>query len=101
MMVYIQPSVEAVQTVNLTDPNFAQITGIGGYYFVEKVDSTITEEGYETKLDCIWQYDGSEKPSETINGIESCGIIFSNSRSKEFFNTLLIKATNDAITKSK
>jgi len=102
MMLYLQPSAEAVQTVSITDPeanpSFSQITGIGGYYFVEKVDSTISEEGYETKLDCIWQYAGDEKPPETIDGLTACDFGLSNPASSQLLSLLIKKLQNDAET---
>jgi len=100
MMLYIQPSAEAVQTVSITNPeenpSFSQITGIGGYYFVEKVDSTISEEGYETKLSCIWQYAGDEKPPETIDGLTACDFGLSNPASSQLLSLLITKLQNDA-----
>jgi hypothetical protein len=103
MMLYIQPSAEAVQTVNSDkpeeNPSFAQITGIGGYYFVEKVDSTISEDGYETKLSCIWQYDGTETPEETTNGLLKCDVLFENNASENILNLLITKIANNAKVK--
>jgi hypothetical protein len=100
MMLYIQPSVESVQTVDATNPegnpSFSQITGIGGYYFVEKVDSTISEDGYETKLDCIWQYDGSEKPQETVEGQQKCGIIMKKDSTARLLQILITKSENSS-----
>jgi hypothetical protein len=100
MMLYIQPSAEAVQSVDKNNPeanpSFSQITGIGGYYFVEKVDSTISEEGYETKLDCIWQYDGSEQPEETVNDLSKCNTVFSKSQTLNIFLSLFTKAENQS-----
>jgi hypothetical protein len=61
MVLHITPSVEGAGIPSETKPNFSQITGIGGYYFVTKVESSISEEGYETKLETIWQSDGFEK----------------------------------------
>jgi len=98
MMLYIQPSAEALFTVtrDINSPSFAQISGIGGYYFVEKVDSTISEEGYETKLSCIWQSDGTEKPPEKVNGATECDTIFENSSAKSLFNLIYTKLLNNA-----
>jgi len=100
MMLYIQPSAEAAQSVDKnnpeTNPSFSQITGIGGYYFVEKVDSTISEDGYETKLDCIWQYDGSEQPEETVNDLSKCNTVFSKSQTVDLFLSLFTKAENES-----
>ena len=98
MMLYIQPSAEALFTVtrDINSPSFAQISGIGGYYFVEKVDSTISEEGYETKLSCIWQSDGTEKPPENVNGATECDTIFENSSAKSLFNLIYTKLLNNA-----
>ena len=105
MMLYIQPSAEAVQTVSITNPeenpSFSQITGIGGYYFVEKVDSTISEEGYETKLSCIWQYAGDEKPPETIDGLTACDFGLSNPASSQLLSLLITKLQNDEEQKRK
>ena len=100
MMLYIQPSAEAVQTVSETDPSFSQITGIGGYYFVEKVDSTISEEGYETKLSCIWQYAGDEKPEETVDGLTACNVAFSNPKAENIFNLIVTKLQNEVEAKA-
>ena len=104
MMLYVQPSAEAVQGVDKNNPeaspSFSQITGIGGYYFVEKVDSTISEEWYETKLDCIWQYDGTEKP-ETVNSQEACDVQFSNPNSQSILDLLIKKIQNDTELKKK
>lgn len=61
MLLYITPSVEGV----LGEPNFSQISGIGGYYIVIEVESKISEEGYETKLKTIWQFDGTETSNKS------------------------------------
>ena len=61
MLLYITPSVEGV----LGEPNFSQISGIGGYYIVIEVESKISEEGYETKLRTIWQFDGTETSNKS------------------------------------
>jgi len=58
MLLYIKPSVEATIVINKDIPNFSQITGIGGYYIIIAVESTISEEGYETRLKTIWNSDG-------------------------------------------
>ncbi len=105
MMLYIQPSVEAVQSVDKynpeANPSFSQITGMGGYYFVEKVESTISEEGYETKLDCIWQYDGSEQPDESVNDVSRCDVKFTKPQTLNLFNSLLTKAENETEKKKR
>lgn len=58
MLLYIRPSVEVGIEPSESNPSFSQITGIGGYYFVLKVESSITEDGYETKLQTYWDSDG-------------------------------------------
>jgi len=68
MMVYIRPSVEAVSS---TKTGFSAVTGIGGYYMVIEVDSSITEDGYETKLKTIWQSDGYDLP-DRLSAEEQC-----------------------------
>lgn len=72
MILYIRPSVEASGTPSKDRPNFSQISGIGGYYFVHEVESSITEDGYETKLKTIWQHDGYEEPKLTLTPQEEC-----------------------------
>lgn len=72
MILYIRPSVEASGTPSKDKPNFSQISGIGGYYFVHEVESSITEDGYETKLKTIWQHDGYEEPKLTLTPQEEC-----------------------------
>lgn len=71
MLLHLIPSVEMSQPPSPTKPNFSQISGIGGYYMVIKVQSSISEDGYETKLSTIWQFDGSEKPS-SIDENDKC-----------------------------
>jgi hypothetical protein len=71
MLLHITPSVEASSIPSADNPNFSQITGIGGYYFVVKVESSISEDGYETKLSTIWNSDGYES-SNSISEDEKC-----------------------------
>jgi hypothetical protein len=71
MLLHITPSVEASSTPSADNPNFSQITGIGGYYFVVKVESSISEDGYETKLSTVWNSDGYEA-SNSISEDEKC-----------------------------
>jgi hypothetical protein len=100
MVLYIQPSAEASFTVTSDPenaPSFSQITGIGGYYFVNEVESTISEEMYETKLDCIWQADGSEtKPDASLEKQQRCQQIFSNinPQSARLLSQLILKSQN-------
>jgi hypothetical protein len=67
MLLYIKPSIETSIVTSGVAPNFSQITGIGGYYQVLEVESSISEDGYETKLKTIWQTDGFEFNSETTD----------------------------------
>lgn len=67
MLLYIKPSIETSIVTSGQVPNFSQITGVGGYYQVLEVDSSITEDGYETKLKTIWQSDGFETNIDTAN----------------------------------
>jgi len=70
MMLYIRPSVETSIGGNI--PSFSQVTGIGGYYFVTQVESSITEDGYETKLKTIWHSDGYEPSENAVALKERC-----------------------------
>jgi hypothetical protein len=53
--------------------------GIGGYYMVIKVNTSISEGGFETKLDCVYQAsletvkDGKAKRVDVYNDDE-CGV---------------------------
>jgi hypothetical protein len=93
MMLFLHPSVEAVQTFNKDtsqdNPSFSQITGIGGYYFVNQVDSTISEDGYETKLSCIWQTDGYSNTATEQEEQDKCIQIISNDENKNANNLLV------------
>lgn len=73
MLVYTQPFSEAPK-------QFSWITGIGGYYMVIQVESTIDfPSSWTTKLTCVWNSDGrlSEKPNATTkeNGDSNCETI--------------------------
>ncbi len=70
MMLYIRPSVETSIGGNI--PSFSQVTGIGGYYFVTQVESSITEDGYETKLKTIWHSDGYEASADSLDLEQQC-----------------------------
>lgn len=71
MLLYIKPSIETSIVTSAQVPNFSQITGVGGYYQVLEVQSSITEDGYETKLKTIWQSDGFET-NDTVSGEDEC-----------------------------
>ncbi len=53
--------------------------GIGGYYMVTKVNTSISESGFETKLDCVYQAsletvkDGKAKRVDVYND-DDCGV---------------------------
>lgn len=56
MLLYLKPSVEFGNPISLdpSNPTFSQLTGVGGYYSVIKVENSITENGYETTLNCLF-----------------------------------------------
>lgn len=58
MMLLLKPSLEfgrVITDINkMEKPSFSQITGVGGYYSVIKVSSTIDENGYSTNLECLF-----------------------------------------------
>jgi hypothetical protein len=58
MMLFVKPSIEFGNPA--IKNSFSQITGIGGYFQVIKVSNIITEDMYETVLDCVYQSSGGE-----------------------------------------
>jgi hypothetical protein len=44
----------------------AQQLGIGGYYLITQVNTTIGRDGYETELECLWQFDHSDGESKKM-----------------------------------
>jgi hypothetical protein len=56
MLLFLKPSVEFGNPVssNPSNPTFSQLTGVGGYYSVIKVENSITDNGYETNLTCLF-----------------------------------------------
>lgn len=63
MLVFVVPSVEIG---NPADPDsFSELTGLGGYYTVISVNTTISQGDYTTTLDCIFH---SARQSRTDKG---------------------------------
>jgi hypothetical protein len=55
------------------DGTVANIMGIGGYFVVTKVSSTITNSVWNTTLECIWESTGDTKTcSDTQRTIDNC-----------------------------
>jgi len=56
MLLFLKPSVEFGNPVSSdpSNPTFSQLTGVGGYYSVIKVENSITDNGYETNLTCLF-----------------------------------------------
>lgn len=68
MVLFIVPSIEFGNPAKIN--SFSQITGIGGYFQVIKVSSQITEDGYDTTLDCVYQASGDEAKTTSKSGCE-------------------------------
>jgi hypothetical protein len=52
MIIYIHPPIEMGVTSN--ENTFSYLLGIGGYYSVIKVQSSLSLEGFETTLECVY-----------------------------------------------
>lgn len=65
-LIYVHPFV-SVMGEPYTKGTVSNIMGIGGYYNVIKVSSVISNDNYETTLDCMWSSSGEEhiKPDLT------------------------------------
>ena len=68
MVLFIVPSIEFGNPAKIN--SFSQITGIGGYFQVIKVSSQLTEDGYDTTLDCVYQASGDEAKTTSKSGCE-------------------------------
>lgn len=69
MLLFLKPSVEFGKVIGTPEnPSFSQLTGVGGYYSVIKVENSITENGYETNLTCLFHSNDGFAPE----GNKSC-----------------------------
>lgn len=64
MLLFLKPSVEFGNPISTDtkNPTFSQLTGVGGYYSVIKVDNTISENGYDTNLTCLFHSNDGLSP---------------------------------------
>ena len=63
MLLFLKPSVEFGKVIGTPkNPSFSQLTGVGGYYSVIKVENSITENGYETNLTCLFHSNDGLSP---------------------------------------
>jgi hypothetical protein len=81
MILFIKPTIEfgKIISTNSANPTFAQLTGVGGYYTVIKVDSSITDESYTTNLTCVFHSnDGNQaeanKEECKVSELEKAGL---------------------------
>ena len=95
MLLFLKPSVEFGNPVSIdpTNPTFSQLTGVGGYYSVIKVDNSITENGYETNLTCLFHSnDGlSPEPNKGCKQeeLQKLGLINENNKINPEFEEVL------------
>lgn len=82
MILFIKPTIEFGKIIssNPANPTFAQLTGVGGYYTVIKVDSSITDESYTTNLTCVFHSNDGNQPEANkeeckVSELEKAGLV--------------------------
>jgi len=82
MILFIKPTIEFGKVIsnNPAKPTFAQLTGVGGYYTVIKVDSSITDESYTTNLTCVFHSNDGNQPEANkeeckVSELEKAGLL--------------------------
>lgn len=82
MILFIKPTIEFGKIIsnNPASPTFAQLTGVGGYYTVIKVDSSITDESYTTNLTCVFHSNDGNQPEANredckVSELEKAGLV--------------------------
>lgn len=82
MILFIKPTIEfgKIISTNSANPTFAQLTGVGGYYTVIKVDSSITDESYTTNLTCVFHSNDGNQPEANkedckVSELEKAGLV--------------------------
>lgn len=110
MLLFIKPSVEFGNPIGKSGaPTFSQITGVGGYYSVIKVNNEINQESYTTTLDCVFHSNEiagegtSSNPDpcagENLDELKAAGLV--NGEEPSLINTGFLSDLDESIRSQK